>query len=117
MVSKMKIPITIQMHPGENGIAAISSMLGVYGKYVPLSMLCEKVKTSRNGLSPEQLSEAARPFGLESTELRVAKEDVSVPLRFFLDKYAGVMLKMQPGEGFEKGGKKERLLSMIGRRR
>ena len=29
MVSKMKIPITIQMHPGENGIAAISSMLGV----------------------------------------------------------------------------------------
>ena len=149
----MRIPITIQMHPGENGMAAISSMLGAYGKFVPLSLLREKVKTSRNGLSPEQMAGAAKLFGLASEELKVSKEevtkqtfplvalwkrkyycivkrifgntvylmdpakgDVSVPLKFFLDKYAGVMIRMQPGEGFEKGGKKENLPSIIARR-
>ena len=34
----MRIPITIQMYTGENGIAIISSMLGAYGKYVPLEI-------------------------------------------------------------------------------
>ena len=32
----MKIPVVIQMRPGENGAAALCMMLGYYGKFVPM---------------------------------------------------------------------------------
>ncbi len=149
----MRIPITIQMHTGENGIAVISSMLKAYGKYVPLNKLRENMVVSRNGSTPEQLTDMAGQFGLTSEVLHVSKENlihqsfpliafwkrryycivkkivgdtvyimdpskgnVSLPLEFFIDKYAGILIRMQPGEGFVKGGEKDRLFGMISRR-
>ena len=149
----MRIPITIQMYTGENGIAIISSMLGAYGKYVPLESLREKMVVSRNGSTPQQLADTAKQFGLSTEILNVSKEDlvhqsfpliafwkrryyciikkivgntvyvmdpakgnVKLPLDFFMDKYGGILIRMQPGEDFVRDGKKEHLFEMINRR-
>ena len=61
----MRIPVVIQMQPGENGAAALSMMLGFYKKNVPMEELREKCVTSRNGSSPEQIIAAAASFGLD----------------------------------------------------
>ncbi len=60
----MKIPITIQMQPGENGAAALCMMLGYYGRFVPLAEMREECVSSRNGSSPKQLINAAEKYGL-----------------------------------------------------
>ena len=141
------------MHAGENGIAIISSMLGAYGKFVPLSLLREKIVTSRNGATPQQIVDAAAQFGLRSEILHVSKDElkhqsfpmialwkrkyycivkkisgnkvyimdpakgaVQLPLEFFMDKYAGILIRMIPGDEFEKGGNRESLFGMISRR-
>ena len=70
----MRIPVVIQMQPGENGAAALSMMLGFYKKYVPMEELREKCVTSRNGSSPEQLIDAAASFGLDG---KVEKVDAA----------------------------------------
>ena len=138
----MRIPITVQMQPGENGIAVISSMLGAYGKYVKLSELRQASVTSRNGSTPEQLSKTA----VKNTELKnqayplvalwkrryycivrrirgntvylmdPAKGNVRVPLDFFQEKYSGILIRMTPGDGFEKGGHRESVFPFIRRR-
>ena len=61
----MRIPITIQMQPGENGAAALCMMLGYFGRIVPLSEMREKCVSSRNGSSPDQLINAASEYGLD----------------------------------------------------
>ncbi len=61
----MKIPVIIQMQPGENGAAALCMMLGYHKKYVPLSEIREVCVSSRNGSSPEQIIQAAAEYGLE----------------------------------------------------
>ncbi len=61
----MKIPITIQMQPGENGAAALCMMLGHYKRYVPMKEMREKCVSSRNGSSPDQLINAAKEYGLD----------------------------------------------------
>lgn len=60
----MRIPITIQMQPGENGAAALCMMLGYFGRYVPLSEMREECVSSRNGSSPKQLIAAAEKYGI-----------------------------------------------------
>ncbi len=45
-----------------------------------------------------------------------AKGDVQLPLEFFMDKYAGILIRMTPGDEFEKGGNRESLFGMISRR-
>ncbi len=94
----VRIPITIQMHSGENGIAVISSMLGAYGKNVPLAQLREKMVVSRNGSTPEQLADAAAQFGLTTEILKVPKEELvnqSFPLiAFWKRKYYCIIKKI-----------------------
>ncbi|MCR4851330.1 MAG: peptidase domain-containing ABC transporter, partial [Lachnospiraceae bacterium] len=63
----MKIPVVIQMRPGENGAAALCMMLGHYKKFVPLEEMREKCVSSRNGSSPQQMLEAASLYGLDGT--------------------------------------------------
>ena len=62
----MKVPVVIQMRSGENGAAALSMMLGYYGKYVPMEDMREVCVSSRNGSSAEQMAEAAEHYGLEA---------------------------------------------------
>ena len=58
----MKIPVVIQMRPGENGAAALCMMLGYHKKYVPLEEMREVSVSSRNGSSPEQMVESAAHY-------------------------------------------------------
>ena len=51
----MKIPIVIQMRPGENGAAALCMMLGYYGKFVSMEEMREVCHSSRNGSSAAQM--------------------------------------------------------------
>ena len=79
----MRIPVVIQMQPGENGAAALSMMLGFYKKNVPMEELREKCVTSRNGSSPEQIIAAAASFGLDGRVEKVragagSSEEVSL---------------------------------------
>ena len=62
----MKIPVVIQMRPGENGAAALSMVLGYYRKFVPMEELREVCISSRNGTSPDQMAEAAAQYGLDA---------------------------------------------------
>ena len=72
----MKIPVIIQLQPGESGAAALCMMLGFYKKYVPLSVVREKTIASRNGTSPEQLLQAAERFALTGSIRTVEKDDL-----------------------------------------
>jgi len=81
----LKIPITIQMQPGENGAAALCMMLGYYRRFVPLKEMREHCVSSRNGSSPEQILKAAGKYALkakieklEISNLRFAKFPIMV---------------------------------------
>ena len=83
----MKIPIRIQMTPGENGATALFMILGYFRKYVSMDELREVCIASRNGSSPEQLKAAAEGYGLlcdvknESIE-ELEKEKLPVIVRW-----------------------------------
>ena len=63
----MKIPVMIQMQNGENGAAALGTMLGYYRRFVPIEELREVCVTSRNGSSPQDIAKAAEHYGLDAT--------------------------------------------------
>lgn len=71
----MKIPITIQMQPGENGAAALCMILGYHKKFVPMSEMREKCVSSRNGSSPEQIINAAESYGLSGEFVKADAEE------------------------------------------
>ena len=72
----MKIPVVIQMRPGENGAAALSMMLGYYRKFVPMEEIREVCVSSRNGSSPQQMADAAEAYGLEAEILTPDMEEL-----------------------------------------
>jgi len=77
----MKIPIVIQMRPGENGAAALCMMLGYYGKFVPMEEMREVCLSSRNGSSASQITDAATQYGLDSAvEAKNIEELRGMPL-------------------------------------
>ena len=63
----MKIPVVIQMRPGENGAAALCMILGYYKKYVSLEDMREVCVSSRNGSSAKQMTDAAARYGLDTS--------------------------------------------------
>ena len=71
----MKIPVMVQMQRSENGATALCMILGYYRRFVPMEEMRRHCISSRNGSSPEQLSQAAAVYGLEtSVETRTAEE-------------------------------------------
>ena len=72
----MKIPVVIQMRPGENGAAALSMMLGYHKKFVPMEEMREVCVSSRNGSSPQQMADAAARYGLEANIETPAAEEI-----------------------------------------
>ena len=70
----MKIQTVIQPNSGENGIAAIATMLAYYGCIVPVSELRIHNITSRGGSTPEQMRDMASLYGLD-TEIVEADMD------------------------------------------
>ncbi len=79
----LKIPLTIQTHPGENALAAIATMLGYHGYIRPLSELRENNITSRGGSTPEQVREMAARYGLDTEIVRAdfeALREMTLPV-------------------------------------
>lgn len=61
----MRVPICMQIQPGENGLTAVQSVLAYYKKFVPTEELRKHCNESRNGIAIDQLLSLANFYHLD----------------------------------------------------
>ena len=86
--SKQRVttPILLQMHATECGAACLGSVLGYFGRWVPLTELRDRCEVSRDGSSAASIVRAARHYGLECNGLSVRAhvlQKLQLPLIIF----------------------------------
>ena len=75
---RVTTPILLQMHATECGAACLGSILGYFGRWVPLTELREKCEVSRDGSSAASIVRASRHYGLECSGLSVRAEQLKL---------------------------------------
>lgn len=72
-----KVPSVFQLEALECGAACLAMILASHGRWVPLEELREKCGVSRDGVSANNMMEAALEYGLVPMGHRVAAQDLS----------------------------------------
>ena len=83
---RITTPVVLQMHASECGAACLGSVLGHFGRWVPLTELREKCEVSRDGSSAASILRASKHYGLTCRGLSVRADSLNkleLPLILF----------------------------------